>query len=149
MKVYPLLRKTIVMLIVSVLVAGALVFGMCFNLFIYQEWTWVQPFIIGVYIISSIVLFILTPRSIYYEVNRKYVTVVKYRKELVYNYSDVVYINEELSEKKKTICFYTNKGHVRYLAFDREGLLYKTMLANCKSRISKEEFEATYPNIKF
>ena len=136
------------MLIVSVLVAGGAVFGMCFNLFVLQEWTWVQPFIITLYVLSSIILFILTPRSIYYEVNRKYVTVVKYRKELVYNYADVVYIDEALSEKKKTVCFYTNKGDARYITFDREGLLYKTMLANCKNRISKEEFEANYPNIK-
>ena len=149
MKVYPLLHKTIIMLIASVLVAGGLVFGMCFNLFLFQEWTWVQPLIIGLYVISSVVLFVLTPRSIYYEVNRKYVMVVKYKKELIYNYADVVYINEELSEKKKTVCFYTNKGDVRYLTFDRQGLLYKTMLANCKNRISKEEFASMYPNIKF
>ena len=137
------------MLTVSVLVAGAGVFGMCYNIFLLQEWNWVQPFIIAVYVLSSIALFILMPRGIYYEVNKKYVIVVKYKKELVYNYSDVVYINEELSEKKKTICFYTNKGDVRYITFDREGLLYKTMLENCKNRISKEEFESTYPNIKF
>ena len=149
MKVYPLLHKTIIMLIASVLIVGALVFGMCFNLFLFQEWSWKQPLIIGLYVISSVILFVLTPRSIYYEVNRKYVTVVKYRKELVYNYSDVVYIDEALSEKKKTICFYTNKGDVRYLTFDRQGLLYKTMLANCKNRINKEEFESMYPNIKF
>ena len=148
MKVYPLLGKTIIMLLASALFAGALVFGLCFNIFIFQPWTWVQPLIIGLWAVSSIVLIIVTPRKIYYEVNRKYVRVVKYGKEMVYNYSDVVYIDEEKSQRKKTICFYTNLGHERYLTFDREGLLYKTMIANCKNRLSKEEFVTSYPNVK-
>ena len=91
---------------------------------------------------------IITPLNIYYEVNKKYVEVTKYGKKTVYNYADVVYIDEEKSEKKKVVHFYTNKGHARYITFDQKGLLYKTMLANCKNRLSKEDFEATYPNVK-
>lgn len=136
------------MLAVSVLFAGAAVFGMCFNLFLFTEWTWVQPLIIALYVISSVVLFILTPKRVYYEVNRKYVKVVKYNKELIYYYSDVVYIDEELSKKKKTVYFYTNKGDERYLTFDQKGLLYQTMLNNCKNRLSKEEFAQAYPHVK-
>ena len=85
----------------------------------------------------------------YYEIQRKYVIVHKGTKKLIYYYSDVVYIAEELSERKKMITFYTKQGHIRYLAFDRKGILYKTMLSNCKNRLDKEEFERNYPKVKF
>ena len=148
MKVYPLLRKTIIMLVASVILVGGLVFLMFINNFLTFPWDWKPWLIIGVWGVSGIALIIITPLNIYYEVNKKYVEVTKYGKKNIYNYSDVVYIDEEQSEKKKVVCFYTNKGHCRYITFDRKGLLYKTMLANCKNRISKEEFQINYPNVK-
>ena len=149
MKVYPLLRKTILMLVISILVGAGLVFAMTFHLFLFRKWNWAQPTILAIFGVSSILLLVFTPRAIYYEVNKKYVIVSRYGKKMIYNYSDVVYIDERLSEKRKTIHFYTNKGHTRYLVFDRKGLLYKTMLQNCKNRISEEEFKRNYPNVKF
>ena len=136
------------MLIASVVFVGVLVFIMFFNTFLTWPWDWKQLLIIGLWLVSGIALMIITPLNIYYEVNKKYVEVTKYGKKTVYNYADVVYIDEEKSEKKKVIHFFTNKGHARYITFDQKGLLYKTMLANCKNRLSKEDFEATYPNVK-
>lgn len=148
MKVYPLLKKTIIMLLVTVLTVGAFLFLICFNLFLFNAWDWRQPLIIGAWFVSSLILFILTPRNIYYEVNKKYVSVYKYRKQTIYYFNDVVYIDEEKSLKHKTVYFYTNKGHARYLTFDKQNLLYPTMLAHCKNRLSKEEFAQNYPNVK-
>lgn len=121
---------------------------MFLNTFLSWPWDWRQWLILGLWLGSGIILIIVTPLNIYYEVNRKYVVVTKYGKKLTYNYSDVVYIDEEKSKKKKVIHFYTNKGHARYLTFDQKDLLYPTMLANCKNRISKEEFTINYPNVK-
>ncbi len=148
MKVYPLIGKTMLMIIFSILFVGGLIFLMFMSLFLRWPWDWRQWFIIAMWLVSGIILSILTPLSIYYEVNKKYVEVTKYRKKTVYSYADIIYIDEEKSMKKKVIHFYTNKGHARYLTFDRKGLLYKTMLANSKNRISKEEFIRTYPNVK-
>lgn len=148
MKVYPLLRKTMVMLIASVLFVGVLIFLMFMNTFLTWPWDWKQWLIIGLWALSGIALMVITPFNIFYEVNKKYVEVTKYGKKTIYYYADVVYIDEEKSEKKKVVHFYTNKGHARYITFDQKGLLYKTMLANCKNRLSKEEFEINYPNIK-
>ena len=50
--------------------------------------------------------------------------------------------------KKKTVTFYTRQGHARYLIFDRKGLLYKVMIANCTNRLTKEEFHQKYPKVK-
>jgi hypothetical protein len=69
-------------------------------------------------------------------------------KEAYYHYNDVVYIDKEQSEKKRTLVFYTNKGHVRYLAFDRNGEIYQAMLKKCNNLLSKEEFKKRYPNVK-
>lgn len=148
MKVYPLFRKTFLMLIVTVLFVGVALFLMCINIFLFNEWDWRQPAIIVAWAVSSIALCILTPLNVYYEVNKKYVLVVKYRKKTLYNFADVVYIDEEKSVKHKSVHFFTNKGHVRYLTFDRKDVLYPTMLAHCKNRISKEEFIENYPKVK-
>ena len=136
------------MLIASVVFVGVLFFLMFLNTFLTLPWDWRQWTIIGFWAVSGIALIVITPLNIYYEINKRYVVVSKYGKKTTYNYSDVVYIDEEKSEKKKVVHFYTNKGHARYITFDQKGLLYKTMLANCKNRLSKEEFEANYPNVK-
>lgn len=136
------------MLIASVVFVGVLFFLMFLNTFLTLPWDWRQWTIIGFWAVSGIALIVITPLNIYYEINKRYVVVSKYGKKTTYNYSDVVYIDEEKSEKKKVVHFYTNKGHARYITFDQKGLLYKTMLANCKNRLSKEDFEANYPNVK-
>ena len=107
MKTYPLFKKTFLMLTITVLFVGLALFLMCINIFLFNEWDWRQPLIIGAWLISSIVLFILTPLNVYYEVNKKYVMVIKYRKKTIYNFADVVYIDEEKSEKHKSVHFFT------------------------------------------
>jgi hypothetical protein len=57
-------------------------------------------------------------------------------------------IGDTFSEKSKTICFVTNKGHVRYLTFDKEGVLYEMMKAKCSNRLDEETFKTNYPKIK-
>ena len=103
---------------------------------------------IGLWAGMSIVLVVVTLTTSYYEVFKKYVVVHRGTKKLIYYYSDVVYIDEKQSEKKKNICFFTRQGHCRYLLFDKKGILYETMLTNCKNRITEEEFKEQYPNVR-
>ena len=149
MKVHVSMRKMILPLIVISIVAAGALFGITFNMFLFElPWDWRQYTIISGYAFVVITLFLLTAFASSYEVNKKYVAVNKGRQQLIYYYSDVVYIDEEKSAKKKMIHFYTKQGHCRYLMFDREGILYPTMLENCKNRLSKEEFEQRYPQVK-
>ena len=67
---------------------------------------------------------------------------------MYYHYSDVVYIDKVQSERRKILCFYTNKGHSRYLPFDAKGEIYKVMLKRCNNLLSDEEFKNRYPNVK-
>ncbi len=145
----PAWRLLLILLVVIVFGAGV-VFGFTFNMFLkpIKEWTW-QPYaIIIVWFVISTFLIVAALLGSYYEVEKKYVVVHKGAQKLVYNYSDVVYIDEEQSVKKKMVCFYTRQGHCRYLMFDKKGILYKVMIANCKDRLSKEEFQARYPQVK-
>ncbi len=149
MKVHVSMRKMIIPLIVICIVAAGALFGVTFNMFLFDlPWDWRQYTIIGGYVFVVITLFLLTAFASSYEVTKKYVAVNKGKQQLIYYYSDVVYIDEEKSSKKKMIHFYTKQGHCRYLMFDREGILYPTMLENCKNRLSKEEFEQRYPQVK-
>ena len=150
MKVRIPVWKTLLMLLAVILVGGLLMFGISFWNFLkpIKEWTWTNWAIIGVWAALSFFLIVAGFLTSYYEVEKKYVIVHKGASKIIYNYSDVVYIDEEQSEKKKVVSFYTNKGHVRYLPFDSKGILYKVMIANCKNRLPKEEFERRYPKVK-
>ncbi len=141
--------RTLGILAIVIFGGAALIFGMTFQLFLFSfPYDWRQYAIIGVWSLTSIGLIVASFTLSYYEVYKKYVTIKKGAKEIVYYYSDVVYIDEEQSVKKKTVCFYTRQGHARYLPFDKKGILYKTMVDNCKNRLSKEEFAIKYPKVK-
>lgn len=148
MKVRPLFWKTLLTVIICILICGAILFVVCLDLFLNTKWGWQQPTLIAIWGALSIILILYTLFGTYYEVERKYVVVHKGFKKLIYYYVDVVYIDEEKSVKKKMVHFYTNKGHTRYLTFDKKNILYRTMISNCKNRITAEEFAMRYPKVK-
>lgn len=67
---------------------------------------------------------------------------------MYYYYTDIVFIDKEQSLRRKILCFYTNKGHARYLPFDKEGKIYETFINKCHNVLDKEDFANKYPNIK-
>ena len=146
LKISPL--RTIVSFLLAFLFLGVALFFMCWTIFFDFPWDFRQPLIIGLWVVSGIVFLILSLTQNYYILSKKYVTVKRYTKELIYYFADVIYIDEEKSMKKKMIHFYTRQGHPRYLNFDRKGILYQTMLEKCENRMSKEEFERTHPDVK-
>ena len=95
-----------------------------------------------------IVILVVALTTQYYELNKQDITEAKFGKKFVYFYSDIIYIDEEQSKKSKTLCFVTNKGHVKYLTFDKEGKIFEAALSKCKSLISREELERKFPGIK-
>ena len=84
----------------------------------------------------------------FYVIESKYLVVVKGTKEMYYYYTDVVYIDKAQTEKRKVLCFATNKGHARYLPFDKEGKIYEAFKNKCHNLLSEEDFKIKYPNIK-
>ena len=117
-------KRTILIFIIADLIFAALLFLSCINLFLFQEWNALQFGIIGLYVFISVLMLVLSLTRNFYVIENKYLVVVKGRKEMYYNYSDVVYIDDEQTKKRKVLCFVTNKGHVRYLPFDKDGQIY-------------------------
>lgn len=64
-----------------------------------------------------------------------------------YTFSNIIYVDEEFSTSKKLMRFFTKDGKEHLLLFDRNGVIYKTILEK-SPLISKEEFERRFPNIK-
>ena len=141
-------KRTIIIFVIADLIFAALLFVSCINLFLFQKWGVVQIIIIAIYVSISVFMLVLSLTRNFYVIESKYLVVVKGTKEMQYFYNDVVYIDNEQSEKRKILCFFTNKGHARYLPFDKEGKIYRTFLNKCHNLLSKEEFMVRYPNNK-
>lgn len=147
MKLKIRLLKLTITFIISMIVIGIMFFFIFFKNFTTLPWDYLPYTIIAIWILGAIIFYILTIKFNYYVLHKKYVVVKRYRKELVYNFSDVIYIDEVQSLKKKTIIFVTNKGHARYLIFDKENILYSVMLQKCNNRVSKEQLLQMFPKI--
>ena len=141
-------KRTIITFLIWDLIFAVLLFVYCIQLFIFQSWGVIQFVLIGVFVAISILMLVLSLTRNFYVIESKYLVIVKGNKEMYYHYSDVVYIDKAQSEKKRVLSFYTNKGHVRYLPFDKEGKIYSTFCNKCHNVLSEEEFRLRYPNVK-
>ena len=141
-------RRTVLVFVIADLLFAALLFVSCMNLFLFQKWGVVQILIIGLFAVTSVFMLVLSLVRNFYVIESKYLVVVKAFKETVYNYADVVYIDNEQSEKKRVLTFYTRFGHARYLSFDKHGEIYTTFLKKCRNVLDKDQFKEKYPNVK-
>ena len=146
MKVKVDVKRTIRLFIITDLIFAALLFLSCINLF--SKFGAVQILVILVFVAVSILMLVLSLKRNFYVIENKYIVVVRSFKNMYYNYSDVVYIDKEQSERRKILCFATSRGDARYLPFDAKGEIYKTMLKRCNNLLSEEEFKRRYPNVK-
>ena len=83
----------------------------------------------------------------YYEINGPVFTHSKMGKVVEYTFNNIIYIDQEFSEKKKMMRFFTKDGKEHLLIFDKNAELYKTALKKCPL-ISLEEFQRRFPNKK-
>ena len=98
-------------------------------------------------LVMTVVLCILSIKNTYYILNDARVIHVRLGKEVSYEWSHIVYINEEWSKKHKTLNFFLESGKECYLAFDKEGKLYEYALRNCRL-LEQEEFARRYTKYK-
>ena len=141
-------RRTILIFIIADLLFAVGLFLSCMTLFLFQRWGVIQILIIILYVLTSIGMLVLSLVRNFYVIENKYLVQVRAFKEAYYHYNDVVYIDKKQAEKKRTLTFYTNKGHVKYLPFDKNGEIYQAMLKKCNNLLSEEEFKKRYPNVK-
>lgn len=98
-------------------------------------------------IIATIIFCYISISQTFYQIEGTKLIHNKMGKIIDYSWNNIIYIDQEFSEKKKMMLFYTKDGKDHELAFDKEGIIYKTALEKCPL-ISKEEFQRRFPNKK-
>ena len=95
----------------------------------------------------AILLCVLSITQTYYTVDKQAINHYKMGRQYRYLFSDIIYINEEWSKKHKTLLFYLKDGKDRYLAFDKEAVIYEYAI-EYSHLISEEEFRERFPKAK-
>ena len=95
----------------------------------------------------SVLFCVLSITQTYYIVDKDAITHVKMGKTFRYRFSDILYIDEEWSEKHKTLLFYMADGKDRYLAFDKDKVIYEYAL-QYSHLMTREEYHERFPNVK-
>ncbi len=98
--------------------------------------------------VLSIVFCWLSITQTYYEVDKGSIRHYKMGKVYEYRFSDIIFIDEKWSEKHNMLLFYQNDGRAKYLAFDKNKIIYEYAL-NYSHLISEEEFVERFrkPNL--
>ncbi len=143
--------------IIAALLVAAIIFGIFFSYFLSWPWSpanesqywWVPYLLISIWVVLTIVFYVLTLTSNYYMVSKTEIDQVRFRRHTHYRLENVIYIDKEKSKKRKMVCFFTKDGYKKYLTFDRKGKIYDIMIKNCHNLMSEEEFRNLYPNVKF
>ena len=148
MKVTVDIKRTLTIFFIVDLIFAVLLFLSCINLFLFTKFGVIQVLIILLYVGVSLIMLVLSLKRNFYVIESKYIVAVRGFKNMYYHFNDVVYIDKAQSEKKRVLCFYTNKGHTRYLPFDKNGEIYKAMLKKCHNLLDDEQFKTKYPNVK-
>lgn len=97
--------------------------------------------------VASVVFCVLSIVQTSYEVTSLKLVHTKMGKVSEYFWSDIIYIDEEFSARKKMLLFYTKDGRDHFLAFDKKGIIYEKALEK-SHLLSKEEFQRKFPNKK-
>lgn len=108
-----------------------------------------QGVFFGVFGALFLTTYTMAMRGQYYIIEDKYFIVRRLRKEIVYDYASIVFIDVDRSEKKKMIIFYTKKSGMKYLLGDKEGKVLKTMVKKCPNALSLDEFRRAYPRERY
>ena len=98
-------------------------------------------------VVMSIILCVLSIRNTYYILNDSRVIHVRLGKEVSYEWSHIVFIDQEWSEKHHTLDFFLESGKECFLSFDKEGKIYEYALRNCRL-LEQEEFSIRYTKNK-
>lgn len=148
MKVWPSFKKTLFLSLVIFLFSAGIVFTSCINLFLFEEWDYRQWLIIGVFLASSIIILIFSLRTYFYVIEKRELVVVKFKREFVYPYSEIIYIDQNQKRKNSTITIIMKSGQSIYLIADNKNQVYEALRKNCNDLLNKQEVMDKFPRIK-
>ena len=104
-----------------------------------------QGIFIGVFVALFLSTYLMAMKGQYYIVEDKYFTVKRLKKEYIYDYASIIFVDVEESKRKNMVILYTKKSGMRYMLGDKEGKLLETIIKKCPNILSKSEFRRQYP----
>lgn len=154
-RIYPQKTKILKIFALYSLVLLLLIYGIFSSRFgrAYQEEEMVVSCIVQdvacivVWIVLSVISYFLLTKQNYYVILKDGIIHHKWTKEVKYSFQDILYVDEEYTEKHETLLFYTSKGHPIYLVLDKDEKILKAVLAKSKNLISKQEYHNKFPNV--
>ncbi len=103
---------------------------------------------LGAWTIGFIIFIYIGVRYNWYEMHKSHLVHHKGNQTLIYNFANILYIDDTYTIKHKTLLFYTDRGDARYLVLDPQQLLYTKTKERCKNLMSKEDYQAKFPRVK-
>ena len=140
------LRITLYFLLTSIILLLVIV-GMCFTIFFYEPFGYKQIIILAAWLLLSLVCLLTLEKNYYFFIDEKYISVVRFNKEVVYQYNEIIYIDIEYSEKHSNILFITKHGHARYILHDREKKMLGILKDKCRNLKDRESVVRQFPNL--
>lgn len=98
-------------------------------------------------LVVSVVFCVLSITQTYYEIEKDKIVHHKMGKVTEIKYKDILYVDEEWSKKHKMVLMYLNDGRDHYLAFDKDEIIYNTVLEKA-NLMTWEEYKIRFPNAK-
>ncbi|HPS19040.1 MAG TPA: hypothetical protein PLR04_02815 [Bacilli bacterium] len=148
MKVRPSFKKMLITALVVFLFSASVIFATCFNIFVFQDWGYIQWLIIAAFVVTSILIFVFSFMNYFYVIKKKELIVVKFRRAFNYPYSDIIYIEQNSKKKNATITIIMKSGQSIYLMPDLQNQVYQSLSNNCDHLLSKAEIQQKFPRIK-
>lgn len=104
--------------------------------------------IIILYVVLTIILSIFVPKSYAMTYDNKNFYLIRFAKEDVTCFNDVIYIDEPYTEKHKALTFYLKNGKLKFISFDKDKKIVDVFKSKCKNLVTREQFIMMFPNIK-
>ena len=147
MKLKPSRLRLTIYFIISALILLFVIVGMCFSIFFLEPFGYKQIIILVAWLILSLLWLFFLDKQYFYQVEDKYFSVIKFNKELVYMYDDIIYIDYKYSSTHSNILFITNLGHARYVVHDRNRKLLDILSDRCKKQKDRDSIIRQYPSL--
>lgn len=104
--------------------------------------------IILIYVTFTLVLSIFVPKSYAMTYDDKCFYNIRFGKEDVVAFSDVIYIDEPYTNKHKALTIYLKSGKLKFISFDKDKKILDLFKSKCKNTVTREQFIVMYPNIR-
>ena len=96
---------------------------------------------------ASIIFGFISYSQTFYQIEGATFIHSKMGKVVEYTFNNIIYIDQEFSEKKKMMRFFTKEGKEHLLIFDKNAEIYRIALEKCPL-ISEDEFLRRFPKTK-